>query len=55
MVDEQIKLHNVVSMLYIFNFPYYEETCLIKVVIYIILEKPLHGNDNLCSYAKKPS
>ena len=44
MVYEQIKLHIVVSMLCIFNFPYYE-TCLNKLIIYIILEKPLSGNE----------
>ena len=39
--------HFVVSMLCIFNFPYYEETCLKIVVICIMLEKPLHGNEQL--------
>ena len=53
MIHEQMKLHVVVSMLCIFSFPYYEETCLNKVVICITLEKPLHGNELLMQLCKK--
>ena len=42
---QQIKLHIVVSLLCLFNYPYYEETCFNKVVISITLEKPLQGNE----------
>ena len=42
MAHEQIKLHIVVSMLCLVNYPYYEETCLKDLVIFIILEKPWH-------------
>ena len=41
MVNEQIKLHN----LSIFNFSYYEETFLNRIVICMILERPLHENE----------
>ena len=44
-VGERIKRRIVVSLFCIFNFPYYEETYLNKVIIYIMLEKPLHGNE----------
>lgn len=37
-------------MLCIFNFPCYEDTCLNKEVICIILENALHGN-GLCKDA----
>ena len=38
MIHEQIKLHFVVSM-GIFNIPYYEETCLKEVFIWMVLER----------------
>ena len=45
MVHEQIILHIAVSVLCILIFSGYGETCLNKVVIFIILAKPLHGNE----------
>ena len=33
------------TSLSIFNFPCYEDTCLNRVAICMILERPLHGNE----------
>ena len=55
MVHEQIKLHIVVSMLCIFNFAYYEETCLNEVVIWTILDIDHWMEMSNCSYAERPS